>query len=65
MITIIKSPLIESKLGILRNKNTSGKNFRRSMDEISYLIAAEVAKSLIYKKKKIIKTLKKNDNIRN
>ena len=45
MITIIKSPLIESKLGILRNKNTSGKNFRRSMDEISYLIAAEVALS--------------------
>tara|TARA_B100001123_G_scaffold421568_1_gene529310 strand:+ start:816 stop:1436 length:621 start_codon:yes stop_codon:yes gene_type:complete len=59
MITIIKSPLIESKLGILRNKNTSGKNFRRSMDEISYLIAAEVAKSLIYKKKKIITPLKK------
>ena len=59
MITIIKSPLIESKLGILRNKNTSGKNFRRSMDEISYLIAAEVANSLIYKKKKIITPLKK------
>ena len=49
MITLIKSPFIEYKLTILRNKNTSNALFRQTMNEISYLIAAEVLKKLKFK----------------
>jgi uracil phosphoribosyltransferase len=50
MLTLIKSPFIEYKLTILRNKKTSNSLFRQTMNEISYLIAAEVLKNLKYKK---------------
>ena len=50
MLTLIKSPFIEFKLTILRNKKTSNTLFRQTMNEISYLIAAEVLKHLKYKK---------------
>ena len=50
MLTLIKSPFIEYKLTILRNKKTSNPLFRQTMNEISYLIAAEVLKHLKYKK---------------
>ena len=46
MITVIKSPFLESKLTILRNKKTNNKLFRLTMNESSYLIAAEVLKYL-------------------
>ena len=49
MITLIKSPFIEYKLTILRNKNTSNTIFRQTMNEISYLITSEVLKKLKYK----------------
>ena len=55
MLTLIKSPFIDYKLTILRNKKTSNTLFRQTMNEISYLIAAEVLKHLIYKQV-IIKT---------
>ena len=48
MLTLIKSPFIEYKLTILRNKKTSNSLFRQTMNEISYLIAAEVLKHLKY-----------------
>ena len=50
MLTLIKSPFIEYKLTILRNKKTSNSLFRQTMNEISYLIAAEVLSIFKYKK---------------
>ena len=50
MLTLIKSPFIEFKLTILRNKKTSNTLFRQTMNEISYLIAGDVLQHLKYKK---------------
>ena len=50
MITSIKSSFLEYKMTILRNKKTSNSLFRQTMNEASYLIAAEVLKYLQYKK---------------
>ncbi len=50
MITPIKSSFLEYKMTILRNKKTPNSLFRQTMNEISYLIAAEVLKHLKYKK---------------
>jgi len=50
MLTLIKSPFIEYKLTILRNKKTSNSIFRQTMNEISYLIASDVLQHLKYKK---------------
>ena len=50
MLTLIKSPFIEFKLTILRNKKTSNTLFRQTMNEISYLIAGDVLQYLKYKK---------------
>ena len=50
MITSIKSSFLEYKMTILRNKKTSNSLFRQTMNEASYLIAAEVRKHLQYKK---------------
>lgn len=50
MITSIKSPFLDYKMTILRNKKTSNSLFRQTMNEASYLIAAEVLKYLSYKK---------------
>ena len=49
MLTLIKSSFIDYKLSILRNKKTPNSLFRQTMNEISYLIAAEVLKYLKYK----------------
>ena len=53
MLTLIKSPFLEYKLTILRNKRTINSLFRQTMNEISYLIAAEVLKHIKFKKIKI------------
>ena len=50
MLITIKSSFIDYKLSILRNKKTSNSLFRQTMNETSYLIAAEVLKYLQYKK---------------
>ena len=50
MLTLIKSSFIEYKLTILRNKKTSNSLFRQTMNEISYLIAADVLQHLKFKK---------------
>ena len=46
MLTLIKSAFIDYKLTILRNKKTSNSLFRQTMNEVSYLIAAEVLQYL-------------------
>ena len=53
MLTLIKSPFLEYKLTILRNKRTKNSLFRQTMNEISYLIAAEVLKHIKFKRIKI------------
>ena len=58
MITVIKSSFVQHKLTILRNKKTSNTVFRQTMNETSYLIAADVLKYLPYKKTKIQTPLK-------
>ena len=59
MLTLIQSSFIEHKLTILRNKQTSNSLFRQTMNEVSYLIAAEVLKYLSYKKVSIQTPIKK------
>ena len=49
MLILINSPFLDFKLSILRNKKTSNSLFRQTMNEISYLIAAEILKHLKYK----------------
>ena len=53
MITSIRSPFIEHKMTILRDKKTPNSLFRQTMNETSYLIASEVLKFLPYKKVKV------------
>ena len=53
MLTVIKSSFIDYKLTILRNKKTPSTFFRQTMNEISYLIAAEVLKNLKFNNIKI------------
>jgi len=59
MITVIKSPFIEYKLTILRNKKTSNSLFRQTMNETSYLIASEVLKYIPFTKTSVTTPLKK------
>ena len=59
MLIVIKSSFIDYKLTILRNKKTSSSLFRQTMNEISYLIAAEVLQYLKFKKIVVQTPLKK------
>ena len=59
MLTVIKSPFLDTKLTMLREKKTSNSLFRQVMNETSYLIAAEVLKKIPIKKTTIITPLKK------
>ena len=58
MITVIKSPFLQYKLTILRNKKTSNTVFRQTMNETSYLIAADVLQHLPYTRIKVQTPLK-------
>ena len=44
--TILKHPLIEHKLAILRAKDTSNQVFRDTLNELSYLIVYEITRDL-------------------
>ena len=59
MLTVIKSSFIDYKLTILRNKKTTSSLFRQTMNEISYLIAAEVFKYFKFKKISVQTPIKK------
>ena len=59
MLTLIKSSFIDYKLTILRNKKTPNSLFRQAMNEISYLIAAEVFKYFKFKKISVQTPVKK------
>ena len=45
-LTIVDHPLVQHKLTIMRNKNTSTAGFRRLLREISLLLAYEVTREL-------------------
>lgn len=45
-LTVIEHPLVQHKLSVLREKNTSKKTFRALVDEISMLMGYEVTKDL-------------------
>ena len=59
MITTIQSPFLEYKLTILRNKKTTNTLFRQTMNETSYLIAAEVLKYMNFKSISVSTPIKK------
>ena len=44
--TILRHPLIEHKLAILRNRDTDNKHFRKTLNELSYLIVYEITRDL-------------------
>lgn len=46
MLHIIKHPLIDTKLSIMRDEQTKTKEFRESLDEIASLMCFEVFKDL-------------------
>ncbi len=56
MLTIVKHPLIEVKLNIMRDQTTKSKEFRENLDEIASLMCFEVFKDL--------KTHNEKDNIK-
>jgi len=45
-ITVLKHPLIEHKLTILRNRDTDNKLFRETLNELTYLIVYETTRDL-------------------
>ena len=47
--TILQHPLIEHKLAILRNRDTDNKHFRKTLNELSYLIVYEITRDLALK----------------
>lgn len=52
-ITVLHHPLIEQKLTILRNRNTNNKQFRETLNELSYLIVYETTRDLKVKEVQI------------
>lgn len=50
MLYVLNHPLITHKLSIMRDKNTSTKDFRQNLDEIAGLMAYEVTRDLPIKR---------------
>ncbi|MCB9498593.1 MAG: uracil phosphoribosyltransferase [Bacillales bacterium] len=50
MLHVLNHPLLESKMAILRDKNTSTKDFKEIVDEIAMLVTYEITRSLETKK---------------
>jgi len=46
MLTVVKHPLVQHKLSIMRDKTTSTSKFRQLLREISMLLAYEVTRDL-------------------
>jgi uracil phosphoribosyltransferase len=52
-LTIVDHPLVQHKLSLMREKDTSTKSFRQLLREISHLLAYEVTRNLPLTTKKI------------
>lgn len=46
MLNVLKHPLLTHKLGLLRHKDTSTKDFRETLEEIAGLMAYEITRDL-------------------
>lgn len=46
MLHVLKHPLLDSKMAILRDKNTSTKEFKEIVDEIAMLVTYEITRNL-------------------
>ncbi|PID93191.1 MAG: uracil phosphoribosyltransferase [Bacteroidetes bacterium] len=46
MLTVLRHPLIDHKLSLIRNKETGTKDFRQNLDEIAGLMAYEISRDL-------------------
>ena len=44
--TLLRHPLIEHKLAILRNRDTDNQHFRKTLNELSYLLVYEITRDL-------------------
>lgn len=53
MVHILNHPLLESKMAILRDKNTSTKDFKELVDEIAMLVTYEITRNLDTKEVKV------------
>lgn len=53
MLTVFNHPLITHKLALMRDKNTSTKDFSQQLDEIASLMAFEVSRDLPTKPKHV------------
>lgn len=56
MLHVVKHPLIETKLNMMRDENTSSRDFRQLLDEIASLMTFEVFKDLSFHTKGTIIT---------
>jgi uracil phosphoribosyltransferase len=57
MLTVVKHPLIEVKLDIMRDENTKAKEFREALEEIASIMSYEVFKDLeTYESDEVITT---------
>ncbi len=45
-VTVVEHPLVQHKLTIMRNKDTSTASFRRLLQEIAHLLCYEVTRDL-------------------
>ena len=61
MVTILKHPLLQSKMAILRDKNTGTKDFKEVVDEIGMLVTYEITRNLETKTVKIETPLEVTD----
>ena len=49
-VHVIRHPLVQHKLTMIRDKNTGPKDFRELVDEVSLLMAYEVTRDMPSKK---------------
>ncbi len=53
VITVVRHPLIQHKLTLIRNKETGTKDFRENLDEIAGLMAYEITRDIPVKETRI------------
>lgn len=57
-------PLVQHKLTLMRDKNTSSKEFRESLEELTFILASESLKNLKFTSKTVYTPLAKFDGIK-
>ena len=57
-------PLVRHKLTLMRDKNTNSKEFRETLEEVTFIVASEALKNLNYSEKVVYTPLAKYDGIK-